>query len=330
MGAVLSQSERQKAFVRNLKASHPHLLLVGEYLTANDLTEFLCRTHDEKFMTKPYRLSVSGTPMAGCAHCSRERASHKKTLSHQDYCARITHLGVVPLEPYRHSQEPIKHRCSCGEIYTASPNSLMQFGCLCRKCGIQKISDRQRKPLSFHQKRIESVHGGGTIRILKHGVSDAYSLFQCLVCKQEWSARFSSVVNQGTGCPACATLLNKNGQSKSELQWLTDMERRIGNPIRHAGNIGQFHVPGTRLRVDGYCSNTNTVFEFYGDAFHGNPDVYRRFETPNFFRPSVSALRLYRATLAREVMLKDLGYRIISIWENDYKNRYPEWLRNNL
>ena len=333
MGKILPPDQRREAFISKIKKTHAHLVLVGEFRTTNDDTAFLCRTHNVRFNTKPYRLTKSGVTVAGCSKCSKERMRSKKTLTHQDYCERISHLGIVPLEPYTHSQIRIKHRCICGNTFVTNPGSVLQYGCLCRDCGNQKISDYHRKSISDHQDRVDARHGSGIIKILRHGVSDSPSEFVCLVCKQEWVTRFSSVVNQGSGCPACATLLKKKGFSKSELIWLTDMEKFLDLRIRHAGNIGQYHIPGERFRVDGFCQERNTVFEFYGDAFHGNLNVYRRFETPNFFQPSVSTLRLHRRTMAREDRLRSLGYVVISIWEHDFKTCYTEWkaqLKTNL
>ena len=33
-------------------------------------------------------------------------------------------------------------------------------------------------------------------------------------------------------------------------------------------------IPMSNYKADGYCKETNTVYEFNGDYFHGNPTIY--------------------------------------------------------
>ena len=40
-------------------------------------------------------------------------------------------------------------------------------------------------------------------------------------------------------------------------------------PIQHAENGGEFYIQGIG-KVDGYCQETNTVYEFHGSYWHGN------------------------------------------------------------
>lgn len=36
---------------------------------------------------------------------------------------------------------------------------------------------------------------------------------------------------------------------------------------------GEYYIPGVG-KVDGFCKETNTVYEFHGDYWHGNPDIF--------------------------------------------------------
>lgn len=68
--------------------------------------------------------------------------------------------------------------------------------------------------------------------------------------------------------------------------------------------------------VDGYDPLTNTVYEFLGDFWHGNPKKYN----PNDIHPmrKVPFGDLYKDTIKRLKTLENLGYNIIFIWELDY------------
>ena len=67
-------------------------------------------------------------------------------------------------------------------------------------------------------------------------------------------------------------------------------------------------VDGKNLRVDGYHKGSNTVFEFLGDYWHGNP------------RSGFATQRAesYEKTIRRLVKLSRT-YNVVYIWETDYK-----------
>lgn len=119
----------------------------------------------------------------------------------------------------------------------------------------------------------------------------------------------------GQGCPVCTS----SGYSKLAIRWIEQETklRRLKN-VWHAENGGEFLIPETRFSADGYHAQTKTIFEFYGDRFHGNPKVYRRSDRPHPFTDK-TANELYKATMRRERRLRALGYTVISIWESEYR-----------
>lgn len=42
--------------------------------------------------------------------------------------------------------------------------------------------------------------------------------------------------------------------------------------IKHALNGGEITID--KYKIDGFCKETNTCFEFHGSYFHGEPRVY--------------------------------------------------------
>ena len=108
------------------------------------------------------------------------------------------------------------------------------------------------------------------------------------------------------------------GYSMKGIQWLESIMEQQGIFIQHAGNVGEFNIPGTRYKADGYCKKTNTVYEFHGDIFHGNPDLFEEHETPNFYDKTKSAKELYESTIERENKIKELGFNLVVMWENDF------------
>ena len=59
---------------------------------------------------------------------------------------------------------------------------------------------------------------------------------------------------------------NYSHKSIQWLEWVMEQSRRDGQPIhiQHALNGGEVKIPGTKYKADGFCRETNTVYEFHG------------------------------------------------------------------
>jgi hypothetical protein len=129
-----------------------------------------------------------------------------------------------------------------------------------------------------------------------------------------------------SGCRAC----RKSGYSAIALEWITSIMRNEGIHIQHAENGGEFSIfhEGRKIVVDGYCAETNTIYEFHGDFFHGNPERF----SPNDVNPLTKMTygELYQNTIEREAILIKLGYKVVTIWEKDYKRLVREKTYNPL
>jgi G:T-mismatch repair DNA endonuclease (very short patch repair protein) len=72
--------------------------------------------------------------------------------------------------------------------------------------------------------------------------------------------------------------------------------------------------------VDGYCRETNTVYEYHGDYWHGNPRKYK--QTDIHPHRKVTYGELYRRTLRRDRKIKSLGYNLMVKWESSSPHLY--------
>jgi hypothetical protein len=108
------------------------------------------------------------------------------------------------------------------------------------------------------------------------------------------------------GCRACGV-----HKSRVEKEWLKSL------------NISslrlQFRIPNTNITVDGYDPITNTVYEFYGDYWHGNPLKFPSDKVNVSTAKKKTFGQLYQETMDREKKIKDLGYNLSVIWESDYR-----------
>ena len=117
---------------------------------------------------------------------------------------------------------------------------------------------------------------------------------------------------RGKGCPRCVNRTSKPAQS-----WLESLG--INNLIYDDGINSEYSILGTRYSADGYDPDTNTIYEFHGDYWHGNPDVFNPEEYNKSTKCSYG--ELHRRTLEKKNALINLGYNYIEMWENDWKKQ---------
>jgi len=114
---------------------------------------------------------------------------------------------------------------------------------------------------------------------------------------------------RGNGCPKCAG----GPVSKVSQEWLDSLgipEEFREHPIRLPGRKRPIHV-------DGFDPATNTVYEFLGDYWHGNPNLYDSKGVNSHNKKTFGAL--YNQTLLRLERLRKAGYTVVFIWEKDFK-----------
>jgi hypothetical protein len=119
--------------------------------------------------------------------------------------------------------------------------------------------------------------------------------------------------------------------SVSAINWLNFVARERRLTIHHANNRGEFMIqlPDGVFYADGYSKETNTIFEFYGDYWHGNPLLYKP-EDINL-ECNKSFGQLYYETLMREYAIRSMGFTVITIWESAWKelhSRFSQFRKN--
>ena len=56
-------------------------------------------------------------------------------------------------------------------------------------------------------------------------------------------------IRSGQGCPKCSNI----GYSKPQIKWLNFISKYYNINIRHAENDGEYLIPETKYRADGFC-----------------------------------------------------------------------------
>lgn len=108
------------------------------------------------------------------------------------------------------------------------------------------------------------------------------------------------------GCQKCSSRI-----SKPENEWL--------NSLKIKGLLRQYLLKfkNKKYIVDGYDPKTKTIYEFYGDYFHGNPQIYESKDFNKVVKKSFE--ELYLLTLEKEKFLIMNGYKLNIMWEAEWK-----------
>ncbi len=151
----------------------------------------------------------------------------------------------------------------------------------------------------------------------------SYVPIKCNKCHHIWFQSINSHINQIHGCPHC---VNTRGYSDAEIVWIETIMKTEGISIQYAKSLeGQYKIkfPGGKLRsVDGYCQETNTVYEYNGNFWHGNPRVYKPNDMNTVAKKTFG--ELYMATISKESTIKQLGYNLIVKWETPCNILVPQ------
>jgi len=125
------------------------------------------------------------------------------------------------------------------------------------------------------------------------------------ICKNnhEWQASIVSRV-RGNGCPHCSKTISKSGSL-----WLDGLGISLREQPIKCGK--------KTYRVDGLDKDNNIVYEFLGDFWHGNPKVYNTNDINPITKTTFG--KLYLNTLEKLQTLDKFGYKVIFMWEMDWK-----------
>lgn len=299
--------QRTKSFLKKAKIVHndKYDYSLVEYINVRTKITIICPCHG-KFQQLP-QSHVSGN---GCKECQNERI----TFTTKEFIKRC---GATHGNKYDYSQTDYlnAHAKVCiicpihGEFYQKADDHMKGYGCNISPCRTTDytIKDFIKASVKKHNNRydyskVEYVNTKTKTTIVCHRHGD-----------------FLQIPNDhlnGAGCPKCS-----NNYSTISIKWLNKIAIDNNIFIQHALNVGEYNIPNTRFRVDGFCEETNTIYEFHGDVFHGNLNKYLPNETCHPYDKKITAKELYETTMERENKLKFLGYNLVTIWESDFKSQ---------
>lgn len=266
------------------------------YKSTNDKVKIKCNEHGVFEKSPKNHLKGQGCP--SCKKMTTDKFIIICNIKHNnkyDYSSSI----------YSGSLSKVKILCKEHGFFEQSASQHMRgFGCI--KCSIDNRKISTKEFIDISNKAHNSKYD---YAITEYTLSKSKVEIICPI-----HGRFSQIASdhmRGIGCKSCGSEISV---SKLEIKWLDSLNIESVNR--------QYKI--SKYIVDGYDPSTNTIYEFNGDFWHGNPNIHN----PNDINPLTNSTfgKLYENTLNKESDLKSMGYNVVSIWESDYK----EMIKSNL
>jgi len=308
----MAKKLKQEEYIKRCNIIHNNKYDYSKTVYKNSRTNvtIVCKIHGE-FSQDP-RSHITGK---GCYKCGyklgREKASLTNRRSRAEFIEEVKKLygdkydySHIPEKPRRHS----KYEIICkdhGVFVQRLKDHLAGHGCTA--CNAPKFVPKN------YELRIEQFKQ-------THGDLYDYSLINKnygshekipIICKKH--GLFHQNLNNhknGSICPTCSETAST---SKGEKEWLDS----LGLPNTPSHRQVPKKIGGVTYRFDGYDPNTNTVYEYHGDYWHGNPKIYNP-DDKNAYNGK-TMLELFNRTVKRSRIIRDSGYNLISIWESEWK-----------
>lgn len=303
--------ERNKSYTKcnddfikesNLKYNNFYTYQKTQYKNCKEKVTITCNLHGDYEQTPSQHLSNTG----GCLMCKKEHKLEKFIKN-----AKQFHGDNFDYSKTIYEQPKIKIICKKhGEFKQTMAVHLLSSSGGCKKCANILRSKNIPTTIKSNSKFIQECS-------IIHKNKYDYSLVQYtgknnkieIICPTH--GIFIQVADyhiSGNGCQLCAI----SNKSKMEIEWLN--VHKIPNEYRNV----KITIEVNNYIVDGIDMKTNTIYEFWGDYWHGNPKKYNSNDINQRCKKTFG--ELYENTLKKIDIITRNGYNLIQIWESEWKN----------
>jgi hypothetical protein len=308
---ALSRTSSTTKFIEKANRVHNHKYDYSKtiYIHNEQTVIIICSIHGE-FQQSPHN-HLHGN---GCKLCGIIRTTSKRKSSTKEFIEKANRIHNHKYDyskvNYINAFSNIIIICPLHGEFQQQPNSHLN-GNNCNQCASIIKADHIRYTSSDFIKKACMIHN--------HKYDYSKTIYSAckdkviIICPTH--GPFSQVAYyhlSGNGCPQCG----RNRISKQAIEWL-QMIRSTHPNVQTGEQIeGEYRIPNTGYFADGYCPDTNTIFEFHGDYWHGNPNRYNASVFNE--RTKCTMGKLYEKTKQKRITCEKLGYRYVEIWESTW------------
>jgi len=278
-----------------------------QYVSMNANIIIICYIHGEFSQLANNHLQGSG-----CPSCGVNKRTILLTHTTNDFIEKANSIHKnkydYSLAVYENIKSKITIICPIHGSFIQNTGCHLQ-GSGCTLCGYYKNAILSRNTLEEFIEKAIQVHGNKYD--YTHTVYTTTHNYVGIICKIHGSFQQTPHSHMGgSGCPNCANSQHIGRISKISMEWI-DMIK-VNHPLLQI----EFNIPTTRYYADAFDPDTNTIYEFYGDYWHGNP---KRYDSNTINKTTKCTMgELYERTNIRKNKCIELGYRYVEIWESQW------------
>lgn len=282
-----------KNFIENANKIHNHLYDYSNviYINSNTKVDIICKIHGIFKQSPMCHINMKH----GCTKCFSNEPLNLISFI-QKANKKHNYLYDYSLSKYVDSSTKIDILCKLHGVFSVSPRYHLR-GIKCYKCsGKRTTKEFIEKSNKIHNNlyNYDKVNYIDTITKV------------IITCKSHGD--FLQVPTNhfgGQGCPKCVHTI-----SRGEISWLNSLNIPLEYRNKHV------KINEKLFKPDAIDKANKIIWEFYGDFWHGNPLKFNQEKINYINKKTFKAL--YEKTLNKEKFLKENGYTVISIWENDW------------
>jgi hypothetical protein len=284
----------------------------SEYSGCHENIQIICKIHGAFLQTPASHLKG-----CGCQACSIITRTNKNTKTLDVFVLQSMqiHNGIYRYEQsvYVNDSTKLLIECKIHGTFEQTPSQHLQ-GHGCKKCANDLIGINRRLTFEIFLEKAKKIHGDKFDYSQSNYKSvDSKVFIICILHNSKYEQIPWSHLLGHNGCSIC----NKSKKySNKQIKWLCFIEKMYNINIQHAINGNEYTILKTNYKADGYCKETNTIYEFQGDFWHGNPKKYSSDDINKITKCTFGVL--YEKTMQKEKTIKELGYNLVVMWESDW------------
>jgi DNA-directed RNA polymerase subunit M/transcription elongation factor TFIIS len=277
---------------------------LAEYNGYQNKIVIICPIHGQFLQTPDNHLRGQG-----CPHCAITRIAklHSQTSEKFLQDAAVAHGDRYDYSKvvFEKNNQKVIIICKKHGEFLQTPHIHTYEKAGCYKCGREKVADKQRKSTEEYVKNASIIHNN-TYDYSDTEYIGAHSKID-IICNTH--GKFQQKAGDHAKCHSCPKCTNNI--SKEETKWLDS----LNIPEEYRQQL--LYIRDTKVKTDAYDPITNTIYEYWGDFWHGNPEKYNLDDINP--RNKKTYRELYEETQTKRKLILDNGYTLIEIWGSDFK-----------
>ena len=319
----------EKEFDKDLESIFGKTISRGDpYINQSTPMKMVCDKHGEFPTKKTGSYLLNGKQ--GCPQCQIERSSETRRWKKDEWIERSQEVHSPGKDDYSDIELNIEHNilwidkiyCLEHKLHYRQRGTDHHRGHRCSLCKYDTLSDKNRLPYPELIKRCRSIHSGKYEYDEKE--PDDYKNGNSKIpvsCKIHgvWHPSAHNHMECESCCPGCSPV----GFSKISIEFLELSSEKVGIPIQHAQNGGEYKIKnadGGFYRLDGFYYHPlqSIAFEYHGCHVHGCKECFPNRDDKDIYKTRTHEEN-YQNTLRKKIFCEDHGYKYIEMWDCQWK-----------